>query len=52
MPREKWRIALAEVRRVQPAGFTITGVVVDADYSELHAACQKHLTPSGPLHCI
>ena len=30
--REKWRIALAQVRAVRRAGFTITGVVVDADY--------------------
>jgi SRSO17 transposase len=30
--REKWRIALAQVRTVLHAGFTITGVVVDADY--------------------
>ncbi|NQW03161.1 MAG: IS701 family transposase, partial [Acidobacteria bacterium] len=30
--REKWRMALAQVRSVQKAGFTITGVVVDADY--------------------
>jgi len=30
--REKWRIALAQVRAVLHAGFTITGVVVDADY--------------------
>lgn len=30
--REKWRIALAHVRTVLQAGFTITGVVVDADY--------------------
>lgn len=30
--REKWRIALAQVRVIQQAGFTITGVVVDADY--------------------
>ena len=29
--REKWRIALAQVRTVLQAGFTITGVVVDAD---------------------
>ena len=29
--REKWRIALAQVRVVLQAGFTITGVVVDAD---------------------
>ena len=30
--REKWRIALAQVRVTLQAGFTITGVVVDADY--------------------
>jgi SRSO17 transposase len=30
--REKWRIALAQVRTVLQAGFTITAVVVDADY--------------------
>jgi SRSO17 transposase len=30
--REKWRIALAQVRTILDAGFTITGVVVDADY--------------------
>lgn len=30
--REKWRIALAQIRTVRQAGFTITGVVVDADY--------------------
>jgi SRSO17 transposase len=30
--REKWRIALAQVRTIVQAGFTITGVVVDADY--------------------
>lgn len=30
--REKWRIALAQVRTALHAGFTITGVVVDADY--------------------
>jgi SRSO17 transposase len=29
--REKWRIALAQVRAILQAGFTITGVVVDAD---------------------
>ena len=29
--REQWRIALAQVRTVLQAGFTITGVVVDAD---------------------
>ena len=30
--REKWRLALAQVRTVLQAGFTVTGVVVDADY--------------------
>jgi SRSO17 transposase len=30
--REKWRIALAHIRTVCRAGFTLTGVVVDADY--------------------
>lgn len=30
--REKWRIALAQVRTILQAGFTLTGVVVDADY--------------------
>lgn len=30
--REKWRIALAHVRTVLQAGFTLAGVVVDADY--------------------
>lgn len=30
--REKWRIALAQVRAILDAGFTLTGVVVDADY--------------------
>lgn len=29
--REKWRLALAHVRTVLKAGFTLTGVVVDAD---------------------
>jgi hypothetical protein len=30
--REKWRIAVAQVRTILQAGFTLTGVVVDADY--------------------
>lgn len=30
--REKWRLALAQVRAILDAGFTLTGVVVDADY--------------------
>ena len=35
--REKWRIALAHVRTVVKAGFTMTGVVVDADYGSIAA---------------
>jgi SRSO17 transposase len=30
--REKWRLALAQVRTVRAAGFAIDGVVADADY--------------------
>jgi SRSO17 transposase len=30
--REKWRIALAQIRVILKAGFTLTAVVVDADY--------------------
>lgn len=30
--REKWRLALAQVRTILQEGFTVTGVVVDADY--------------------
>jgi SRSO17 transposase len=30
--REKWRLALAQVRTILQAGFSLTGVVVDADY--------------------
>jgi SRSO17 transposase len=30
--REKWRIAVAQVRAIVDAGFTLTAVVVDADY--------------------
>src|SRR5215210_672472 len=30
--REKWRMALAQVRTVLKAGFTVTGVVGDTDY--------------------
>jgi SRSO17 transposase len=35
--REKWRMALAQVRTVLKAGFTVTGVVVDADYGSTAA---------------
>jgi SRSO17 transposase len=44
--REKWRIALAQVRTVLQAGFTITGVVVDADYGA-HAAFRAGLERLG-----
>jgi SRSO17 transposase len=30
--REKWRMALAQVRAILQAGFTLSGVVADADY--------------------
>jgi SRSO17 transposase len=33
--REKWRIALAQVRRVLKAGFTVTAVLADADYGRV-----------------
>jgi SRSO17 transposase len=33
--REKWRIALAHVRRVLKAGFELTAVVADADYGRV-----------------
>ena len=45
--REKWRIALAQVRTVLQAGFTITGVVVDADYGG-NAAVPRRPGAPGP----
>lgn len=33
--REKWRLALAQVRTVLAAGFTLDGVVTDADYGSI-----------------
>lgn len=44
--REKWKIALAQVRAVLKAGFTITGVVVDADYGR-NAAFREGLERLG-----
>ncbi len=35
--REKWRLALAHVRRVVKAGFQLTAVVADADYGSTAA---------------
>ena len=44
--REKWKIALAQVRAILQAGFTITGVVVDADYGR-NAAFREGLERLG-----
>jgi SRSO17 transposase len=43
---EKWRMALAQVRTILKAGFTITGVVVDADYGS-NAAFREGLERLG-----
>jgi len=48
--REKWRIALAQVRTIRQAGFTITGVVVDADYgsnAQFRAGLERLGLPYG-----
>lgn len=48
--REKWRIALAQVRAVLEAGFTLTGVVVDADYgsnAQFRAGLERLGLPYG-----
>ena len=48
--REKWRIALAQVRAILDAGFTITGVVVDADYgsnADFREALERLGVPYG-----
>jgi len=48
--REKWRIALAQVRTILQAGFTITGVVVDADYgsnADFRAGLERLGLPYG-----
>ncbi len=47
--REKWRIVLAHVRTVLKAGFTLTGVVVDADYGSNGAVPCRPGTPRPPL---
>ncbi len=44
--REKWRIALAHVRRVQRAGIHVEGVVADADYGKV-AALRRGLERLG-----
>jgi SRSO17 transposase len=51
--REKWRIALAQVRAIRRAGFTITAVVVDADYgsnAEFRAGLERLGLPYGRRH--
>jgi SRSO17 transposase len=48
--REKWRIALAQVRAILQAGFTLTGVVVDADYgsnAQFRAGLERLGLPYG-----
>ncbi len=48
--REKWRIALAQIRTILQAGFTITGVVVDADYgsnADFRAGVERLGLPYG-----
>src|ERR1019366_9035453 len=49
--REKWRIALAHVRTVLKAGFTVTGVVVDADYGS-NAAFRDGLERLGLRYAV
>jgi SRSO17 transposase len=49
--REKWRIALAHVRTVLKAGFTVTGVVVDADYGA-NAAFRDGLERLGLRYAV
>lgn len=49
--REKWRIALAHVRTVLKAGFTVTGVVVDADYGA-NAAFRAGLERLGLRYAV
>lgn len=49
--REKWRIALAHVRTVLKAGFTLTGVVVDADYGS-NAAFRDGLERLGLRYAV
>jgi SRSO17 transposase len=49
--REKWRMALAHVRTVVKAGFTVTGVVVDADYGS-NAAFRDGLERLGLRYAV
>lgn len=49
--REKWRIALAHVRTVLKAGFTVTAVVADADYGRV-AAFRRGLERLGVRYAV
>ena len=49
--REKWRIALAQVRTVRKAGVTVTGVVVDTDYGS-NAAFRDGLERLGLRYAV
>ena len=47
--REKWRIALAQVREVITAGFAIEAVVADADYGTTTAFRDRARAPGAAL---
>jgi len=49
--REKWRIALAHVRTVRHAGFTVSAVVADADYGRV-AAFRRGLERLGLRYAV
>jgi SRSO17 transposase len=49
--REKWRIALAHVRVVRRAGFSVTAVVADADYGTT-AAFRRGLERQGLRYAV
>ena len=49
--REKWRIALSQIRRAMKAGFTITAVVADADYGST-AAFRRSLEHLGLRYAV
>ena len=49
--RVKWRMALAQVRTVLKAGFTLTGVLVDADYGS-NAAFRDGLERLGLRYAV
>ena len=49
--REKWRIALAQVRAVLTAGFELTAVVADADYGRT-AAFRRGLERLGLRYAV